>query len=59
MLEDIVLPAEIVGKRVRYRIDGSKIMKVTPLQPYNHEITSFRLSFLLGVVYRKLQQAII
>ncbi|KAF5445429.1 hypothetical protein F2P56_034478, partial [Juglans regia] len=29
MLEDIVLPAEIVGKRVRYRIDGSKIMKVT------------------------------
>lgn len=28
MLEDIVLPAEIVGKRVRYKIDGSKIMKV-------------------------------
>lgn len=28
MLEDIVLPAEIVGKRIRYRLDGSKIMKV-------------------------------
>lgn len=28
MLEDVVLPAEIVGKRVRYRVDGSKIMKV-------------------------------
>lgn len=28
MLEDIVMPAEIVGKRIRYRIDGSKIMKV-------------------------------
>ncbi|MQL95851.1 hypothetical protein Taro_028520 [Colocasia esculenta] len=28
MLEDIVYPAEIVGKRVRYRIDGSKIIKV-------------------------------
>ncbi|KAF5735010.1 40S ribosomal S7-like protein [Tripterygium wilfordii] len=28
ILEDVVLPAEIVGKRVRYRIDGSKIMKV-------------------------------
>ncbi|PQQ00120.1 40S ribosomal protein S7-1 [Prunus yedoensis var. nudiflora] len=28
MLEDVVLPAEIVGKRTRYRLDGSKIMKV-------------------------------
>lgn len=28
MLEDIVYPAEIVGKRIRYRLDGSKIIKV-------------------------------
>ena len=28
MLEDLVHPAEIVGKRTRYRIDGSKISKV-------------------------------
>uniref|UniRef100_A0A2P2KXK4 40S ribosomal protein S7 n=1 Tax=Rhizophora mucronata TaxID=61149 RepID=A0A2P2KXK4_RHIMU len=28
MLEDVVYPAEIVGKRVRYRVDGSKIIKV-------------------------------
>ena len=28
MLEDLVVPAEIVGKRTRYRVDGSKIMKV-------------------------------
>lgn len=28
MLEDVVYPAEIVGKRTRYRLDGSKIMKV-------------------------------
>lgn len=28
MLEDVVSPAEIVGKRTRYRLDGSKIMKV-------------------------------
>lgn len=30
MLEDVVYPAEIVGKRVRFRVDGSKIMKVGP-----------------------------
>lgn len=28
MLEDLAIPAEIAGKRIRYRIDGSKIMKV-------------------------------
>jgi small subunit ribosomal protein S7e len=53
MLEDIVLPAEIVGKRVRYRIDGSKIMKVIPLQPYNQEIASFRSEFLVWNCLKK------
>lgn len=33
ILEDLVYPAEIVGKRVRYRIDGSKIMKVINYHP--------------------------
>lgn len=28
MLEDVVYPAEVVGKRIRFRIDGTKIMKV-------------------------------
>lgn len=29
IFEDVVVPAEIVGKCVRYHVDGSKIMKVT------------------------------
>ena len=31
MLEDIVHPAEIVGKLIRYRLDSSKIIKVISL----------------------------
>jgi small subunit ribosomal protein S7e len=27
ILGDLVYPTEIVGKRIRYRVDGSKIMK--------------------------------
>ncbi|VAH03381.1 unnamed protein product [Triticum turgidum subsp. durum] len=27
--KDVVYPAEIVGKRVRYRLDGSKIIKIS------------------------------
>ncbi|KAJ0048356.1 40S ribosomal protein S7 [Pistacia vera] len=52
MLEDVVLPAEIVGKRVRYRLDGSKIMKVF-LDPKERNNTEYKLET-FAAVYRKL-----
>jgi len=52
ILEDVVFPAEIVGKRVRYRVDGSKIMKVY-LDPKERNNTEFKLETFSGV-YRKL-----
>ncbi|CAI9113555.1 OLC1v1014178C1 [Oldenlandia corymbosa var. corymbosa] len=52
MLEDVVVPAEIVGKRVRYRVDGSKIMKVF-LDPKEKNNTEYKLET-FAAVYRKL-----
>uniref|UniRef100_A0A2N9ERN0 40S ribosomal protein S7 n=1 Tax=Fagus sylvatica TaxID=28930 RepID=A0A2N9ERN0_FAGSY len=52
MLEDIVLPAEIVGKRVTYKVDGSKIMKVF-LDPKERNNTEYKLDT-FSAVYRKL-----
>ncbi|WOL04612.1 40S ribosomal protein S7 [Canna indica] len=52
ILEDVVYPAEIVGKRVRYRLDGSKIMKIF-LDPKERNNTEYKLETFSGV-YRKL-----
>ncbi|XP_042477417.1 40S ribosomal protein S7-like [Macadamia integrifolia] len=52
MLEDIVYPSEIIGKRVRYRIDGSKIIKIY-LDAKERNFTEFKLETFSGV-YRKL-----
>ncbi|KAL8152289.1 hypothetical protein V2J09_010049 [Rumex salicifolius] len=52
ILEDIVQPAEIVGKRVRYNFDGSKVMKVF-LDPKARNQTENKLDSFSGV-YRKL-----
>lgn len=52
ILEDVVHPAEIVGKRIRYRLDGSKISKIF-LDPKERNNTEYKLETLAGV-YRKL-----
>jgi small subunit ribosomal protein S7e len=52
ILEDLVYPAEIVGKRVRFRLDGSKIIKIF-LDPKARNDTEYKLDTFTGV-YRKL-----
>ncbi|RAL41513.1 hypothetical protein DM860_010307 [Cuscuta australis] len=52
LLEDVVVPAEIVGKRVKHRIDGSKILKVL-LDPKQKNDTEYKLET-FSAVYRKL-----
>ncbi|KAK8734174.1 hypothetical protein OTU49_006044 [Cherax quadricarinatus] len=52
ILEDLVFPAEIVGKRIRVRLDGSRLMKVhlDKAQQTNieHKVETF------AAVYKKL-----
>ncbi|TVU18896.1 hypothetical protein EJB05_35014, partial [Eragrostis curvula] len=52
ILEDVVYPAEIVGKRVRYHSDGAKIMKIF-LDPKERTNTEGKLDT-YSSVYRRL-----
>jgi small subunit ribosomal protein S7e len=48
ILEDLVYPTEIVGKRIRYRVDGSKVYKVF-LNPKERNTIEYKLDTFSGV----------
>ena len=52
VLEDLVYPTQIVGKRIRVRHDGSKLLKVF-LDPKDMKEVDYKLKT-FGVVYRTL-----
>eukprot|EP00246_Nothoceros_aenigmaticus_P013814 TRINITY_DN4954_c0_g1_i1.p1 TRINITY_DN4954_c0_g1~~TRINITY_DN4954_c0_g1_i1.p1 ORF type:complete len:194 (-),score=44.02 TRINITY_DN4954_c0_g1_i1:423-1004(-) len=52
ILEDLVYPTEIVGKRIRYRLDGSRFMRIY-LDPKERNTTEYKLET-FGGVYKKL-----
>eukprot|EP01025_Chloroclados_australasicus_P016180 TRINITY_DN1800_c0_g1_i1.p1 TRINITY_DN1800_c0_g1~~TRINITY_DN1800_c0_g1_i1.p1 ORF type:complete len:193 (-),score=19.21 TRINITY_DN1800_c0_g1_i1:145-723(-) len=52
ILEDLVHPTEIVGKRIRYKLDGSKVMKVL-LDPKDRTSVEYKLDTFSGI-YKQL-----
>ena len=51
ILDDLVYPTEIVGKRIRYRVDGSKVLKVF-LDPKDRNTTEYKVDTFAGVYKR-------
>lgn len=51
LLDDLVFPTEIVGKRVRFLLDGQKVMKVY-LDPKDRNTTEYKLET-FAAVYKK------
>jgi small subunit ribosomal protein S7e len=49
ILEDLVHPTEIVGKRIRYKLDGSKTMKVL-LDPKDRTNVEYKLETYSGAL---------
>lgn len=52
VLEDLVYPTEVVGERLRYRLDGSKLLKVY-LDPKDRNTTEYKVET-FAAVYKKL-----
>ncbi|PRW20375.1 40S ribosomal S7 isoform A [Chlorella sorokiniana] len=50
-LDDLVYPTEIVGKRIRYRLDGSKVLKVL-LDPKDRNSAEYKTETFAGVYKR-------
>jgi Ribosomal protein S7e len=47
ILEDVVYPTEIVGKRIRYKLEGGKVMKVL-LDPKDRNSVEYKLETYAG-----------
>jgi len=52
ILDDLVFPSEIVGKRIRYRVDGSSILKIH-LDPKDKQNIEYKLDTFTSV-YKKI-----
>ena len=52
LLEDLVFPTEIVGKRTKIRVDGSKLIKIF-LDRKDHAALEYKLDT-FSVAYRKM-----